>query len=177
MADITNLREAFLDEIRDIYHAEKQLLKALPKLSKAASDAELRDALDTHLAETENQVSRLEHVFELVGAKPETRTCAGMAGILEEGSKVLALESSPTLDALIIASAQRAEHYEIAAYGTVAAWAEGLGYTDAAELLRETLDEEKSADETLTGLAEAGINAAAGEAAPAPGRARAAGRS
>ena len=177
MAEIINLRDAFLDEIRDIYHAEKQLLKALPKLAKAASDNELRGALDTHLAETENQISRLEQVFELVGAKAETKTCAGMAGIIEEGSDVLDQESSPTLDALIIASAQRAEHYEIAAYGTVAAWAEGLGYTDAAELLRETLDEEKTADETLTGLAEAGINAAAGGAAPAAGRARAAGRS
>ena len=177
MAEITNLREAFLDELRDIYHAEKQLLKALPKMAKSASDVELRAALDTHLTETENQVSRLEQVFELVGVKPETRTCAGMAGIIEEGAKVLSLESGPTLDAMIIAAAQRAEHYEIAAYGTVAAWAEGLGYSDAAELLRETLDEEKSADETLTGLAEAGINSAAGEPGPTPGRARAAGRS
>jgi len=177
MAAITNLREAFLDELRDIYHAEKQLLKALPKLAKSASDAELRTAVDDHLAETENQVSRLEQVFELVGEKPETKTCAGMAGIIEEGSDALDAESGPVLDAVIIASAQRAEHYEIAAYGTVAAWAEGLGYTDAAELLRETLDEEKSADETLTGLAEAGINAAAGGPAPTAGRARAAGRS
>jgi ferritin-like metal-binding protein YciE len=116
-------------------------------------------------------------VFELVGAKAETKTCAGMAGIIEEGSDVIDQDASPTLDALIIASAQRVEHYEIAAYGTVAAWAEGLGYTDAAELLRETLDEEKAADETLTGLAEAGINAAAGGVAPAAGRARAAGAS
>ena len=177
MADITNLRDAFLDEIRDIYHAEKQLLKALPKLAKAASDGELREALETHLAETENQVSRLEQVFELVGEKPETKTCAGMAGIIEEGSDVLGRKPVRSLDAMIIAAAQRAEHYEIAAYGTVAAWAEGLGYTDAAELLRETLDEEKTADETLTGLAEAGINAAAGGSAPAAGRARAAGRS
>jgi ferritin-like metal-binding protein YciE len=177
MADMTTLRDAFLDEIRDIYHAEKQLLKALPKLAKAASDTELRGALENHLAETENQVSRLEQVFELVGEKPETKTCAGMAGIIEEGSDALGEESGPVLDAMIIASAQRAEHYEIAAYGTVAAWAEGLGYTDAAELLRETLDEEKTADETLTGIAEAGINAAAGGAEPAAGRARAAGRS
>jgi ferritin-like metal-binding protein YciE len=176
MADITNLREAFLDEIRDIYHAEKQLLKALPKLAGAATDGELRNALENHLAETENQESRLEQVFELVGEKPQTKTCAGMAGIIEEGSDALDAESGPVLDAVIIASAQRAEHYEIAAYGTVATWAEGLGYTDAAELLRETLDEEKSADEMLTGLAEAGINAAAGGTAPAAGRARAAGR-
>jgi ferritin-like metal-binding protein YciE len=176
MAEIINLRDAFLDEIRDIYHAEKQLLKALPKLAGAASDGELRNALENHLAETENQISRLEQVFELVGEKAETKTCAGMAGIIEEGADVTDQDPSPTLDALIIASAQRAEHYEIAAYGTVAAWAEGLGYTDAAELLRETLDEEKTADETLTGLAEAGINAAAGGTGPAPGRARAAGR-
>ena len=95
MADITNLRDAFLDEIRDVYHAEKQLLKALPKLAKAATDAELRGALENHLAETENQVSRLEQVFELVGEKPETKTCAGMAGIIEEGSDVLGEERRP----------------------------------------------------------------------------------
>ena len=176
MADITNLREAFLDEIRDIYHAEKQLLKALPKLARAASDVELRAAL------------------EITSPKPRTRSAAsnrcsswsarsprrGPAPAWPASSKRARTSSRPTsgpvLDALIIASAQRAEHYEIAAYGTVAAWADGLGYTDAAELLRETLDEEKTADETLTGLAEAGINAAAGGSRPAPGRARAAGR-
>jgi ferritin-like metal-binding protein YciE len=177
MADIPTLREAFLDEIRDLYHAEKQLLKALPKMAKSASNAELRTALEDHLAETENQVSRLERVFELVGEKPQTKTCAGMAGIIEEGSDVLSEDaSSAVLDAMIIASAQRAEHYEIAAYGTVAAWAEGLGLTDAAELLRETLDEEKAADETLTAMAETGINTAAMAGAPAAGRARSAGR-
>jgi ferritin-like metal-binding protein YciE len=176
MADISTLRDAFVDEIRDIYHAEKQLLRALPKLAGAASNDELRSALDNHLAETENQVSRLERVFELIGEKPETRTCAGMAGIIEEGSDVLGEDASgAVLDALIIASAQRAEHYEIAAYGTVAAWAEGLGLTDAAELLRETLDEEKAADETLTELAESGINTAAGGGAAVPGKARGAG--
>ena len=177
MADMPTLREAFLDEIRDIYHAEKQLVKALPKMAQAASNPELKSAIENHLAETENQVSRLEQVFELVGEKPQTKTCAGMAGIIEEGSDALGEDASgAVLDAMIIASAQRAEHYEIAAYGTVAAWAEGLGLTDAAELLRETLDEEKSADETLTELAEAGINAAAGGGAPAPGKARTAGR-
>ena len=178
MADIPTLREAFLDEIRDIYHAEKQLLKALPKMARSASNDELRTALENHLAETENQVSRLEQVFELVGEKPQTKTCAGMAGIIEEGADALSEDaSSAVLDAMIVASAQRAEHYEIAAYGTVAAWADGLGLTDAAELLRETLDEEKAADETLTAIAEAGITAAAVSGAPEPGRARAAGRS
>jgi ferritin-like metal-binding protein YciE len=177
MADFPTLREAFLDELHDIYHAEKQLLKALPKMARSASDGELRTALENHLAETENQVSRLEQVFELVGERPQTKTCAGMAGIIEEGSDVLSEEASSAVrDAMIIASAQRAEHYEIAAYGTVAAWAEGLGLTDAAELLRETLDEEKAADETLTAIAEAGINSAALSGTPEPGRARAAGR-
>jgi ferritin-like metal-binding protein YciE len=178
MAAITTLRDAFLDEIRDIYHAEKQLVKALPKMAKAATNPELKSALENHLGETENQISRIEQVFELVGAKPETKTCAGMAGIIEEGSDVLAEDVDPqVLDALIIASAQRAEHYEIAAYGTVAAWAEGLGLTDAAELLRETLDEEKEADEILTSLAESGINAAAASGKePVPGKARTAGR-
>ena len=173
----TNLREALVDEIKDIYNAEKQIVKALPKIAKCAASDELREAFESHLEETRNQVSRLERVFELLDEKPRGKHCAGMAGIIEEGSDVLGEEASPVVDAMIIAAAQRAEHYEIAAYGTVAAWAEGLGYTDAAELLRETLDEEKTADETLTGLAEAGINAAAGGSEPAAGRARAAGRS
>jgi ferritin-like metal-binding protein YciE len=178
MAAITTLREAFLDEIRDIYHAEKQLVKALPKMAKAATSPDLKGALENHLSETENQISRIEQVFELVGEKPETKTCAGMAGIIEEGSDVLGGNVEPqVLDALIIASAQRAEHYEMAAYGTVAAWAEDLGLTDAAELLRETLDEEKEADETLSTLAEGGINAAAASGVePVPGKARSAGR-
>jgi ferritin-like metal-binding protein YciE len=178
MAAVTTLREAFLDEIRDIYHAEKQLVKALPKLAKAATHPDLKSALENHLAETENQVSRIEQVFELVGEKAETKTCAGMAGIIEEGSEVLDEDADPmVLDALIIASAQRAEHYEIAAYGTVATWAESLGLADAAELLRETLDEEKDADETLTSIAEAGVNSAAGgDASPTAGKARTAGR-
>ena len=177
MAEMNTLMDALVDEVRDLYHAEKQLVKALPKLAKAASSDELREAISSHLSETENHVGRLEQVFELLEEKPRAKPCAGMAGIIEEGSDVLGEEASPVVDAMIIAAAQRAEHYEIAAYGTVATWAEGLGYTDAAELLRETLDEEKTADETLTGLAEAGINAAAGGSAPTAGRARAAGRS
>jgi ferritin-like metal-binding protein YciE len=177
MAEVTTLRDAFLDEIRDIYHAEKQLVKALPKLAKAATSPQLRTALENHLVETENQVSRLEQVFELVGEKAEAKTCQGMAGIIEEGSNVLDEDIEPNvLDACIIASAQRAEHYEMAAYGTVAAWADGLGLSDAAELLRETLDEEKTADETLTSIAEAGVNAAAGGGAAEPRRAQSASR-
>jgi ferritin-like metal-binding protein YciE len=162
MAEMNTLMDALVDEVRDLYHAEKQLVKALPKMAKAATSDELREALETHLAETENQVSRLEQVFELLEEKPRAKTCAGMAGIIEEGSDALKEDAEPAvLDAMIIASAQRAEHYEMAAYGTAAAWAEGLGLSEVAELLRDTLDEEKAADEKLTALAEAGINDAA----------------
>jgi len=162
MAEMNTLMDALVDEVRDLYHAEKQLLKALPKMAKAATSDELREALETHLGETETQVSRLEQVFELLEEKPRTKTCAGMAGIIEEGSDALKEDAEPAvLDAMIIASAQRAEHYEMAAYGTAAAWAEGLGLSEVAELLRDTLDEEKATDEKLTALAEAGINDAA----------------
>jgi ferritin-like metal-binding protein YciE len=162
MAEMNTLMDALVDEVRDLYHAEKQLVKALPKMAKAATSDELREALESHLSETENQVSRLEQVFELLEEKPRAKTCAGMAGIIEEGSDALKEDAEPAvLDAMIIASAQRAEHYEMAAYGTVAAWAEGLGLSEVAELLRDTLEEEKAADEKLTALAEAGINDAA----------------
>ncbi len=162
MAEMNTLMDALVDEVRDLYHAEKQLVKALPKMAKAASSDELREALVSHLSETENQVGRLEQVFELLEEKPRAKTCAGMAGIIEEGSDALKEDAEPAvLDAMIIAAAQRAEHYEMAAYGTAAAWAEGLGLSEVAELLRDTLDEEKAADEKLTALAEAGINDAA----------------
>jgi ferritin-like metal-binding protein YciE len=156
------LRDALIDEIRDLYHAEKQLLKALPKLAKGATSEELVDALQSHLGETEEQVNRLEQAFEHLGEKVRAKTCAGMAGIIEEGSDTLEEDfEDDVMDAAIIAAAQRAEHYEIAAYGTAAAWAEALGEAEVAALLTETLNEEKAADEKLTGLAEAGINAAA----------------
>lgn len=157
-----NLREALVDEIKDLYNAEKQLVKALPKMAKGASSDELREAFESHLEETEGQVSRLERVFELLDEKPRGKHCAGMAGIIEEGSEKLQedLEDS-VLDACLIASAQKVEHYEIGAYGTAIAWAEALELGDVAQILRETLDEEKAADEKLTALAESGINEAA----------------
>ena len=157
-----NLREALVEEIRDLYNAEKQLLKALPKMAKGASSDELREAFESHLDETEGQVTRLERVFELLDEKPRGKHCAGMAGIVEEGSEKLQedLEDS-VLDACLIASAQKVEHYEISAYGTAIAWAEALEVGDVAQLLRETLAEEKAADEKLTALAESGINEAA----------------
>lgn len=157
-----NLREALVDEIRDIYNAEKQIVKALPKLVKCAASDELREAFESHLDQTENHVSRLERVFELLDEKPRGKHCAGMAGILEEGSETLQADAEDSvMDAMLIAGAQRVEHYEITAYGTAIAWAEALELTDVAEILGESLAEEKAADEKLSALAESGINEAA----------------
>ena len=159
---MSTLREALVNEIKDLYHAEKQLVRALPKLSKGAASAELKDALDTHLEETERQVTRLEEVFEHLDERVKAKNCPGMAGIIEEGSEILSEDfDKMAMDAAIIAAAQRAEHYEIAAYGTAAAWAEALGMSDVHDLLMQTLDEEKAADRKLSALAEQGINAAA----------------
>jgi ferritin-like metal-binding protein YciE len=157
-----NLREALVDEIRDLYNAEKQLTKALPKLAKASTSEELRDAFESHLEETEGHVTRLERVFELLDEKPRGKHCAGMTGIIEEGSETLQEDmEDAVMDACIIKSAQSAEHYEIGSYGTAIAWAEALELTEVAEILNETLAEEKAADEKLTALAESGINEAA----------------
>jgi ferritin-like metal-binding protein YciE len=157
-----NLREALVDEIRDLYNAEKQLTKALPKMAKGATSDELREAFESHLEETEGQVTRLERVFELLDEKPRGKHCAGIAGIVEEGSEKLQEDMEDSvMDAVLIASAQKVEHYEIGAYGTAIAWAEALQLTEVAEVLQETLAEEKAADEKLTALAEAGINDAA----------------
>ena len=157
-----NLREALVEEIRDLYNAEKQLVKALPKMAKCAESDELRDAFEQHLDETEGHVTRLEQIFDLLGEKPRGKHCAGMAGIVEEGSEKLQedMEGS-VLDACLIASAQKVEHYEIGAYGTAIAWAEALGMNDVCDVLNETLEEEKAADEKLSALAESGINQAA----------------
>jgi ferritin-like metal-binding protein YciE len=153
------LHDAFLDELRDAYDAEKQLLKALPKLAKAAESDALRTAFETHLQETEGHVDRLEQVFGSLDERVRGKHCDGMAGIIEEGKSVLEEDlEGTTLDACLIASAQRAEHYEMAAYGTLVAWARAMGHQDAAGLLQEILEEEKAADEKLTTLAEGGIN-------------------
>jgi len=162
MPQETGLKKILIDELRDIYHAEKQLVKALPKMAKAASSADLRAALEQHLDETEEHVNRLEQAFDLLEQPAKAKPCAGMAGIIEEGSDVIREEEKgPTLDAAIIAGGQRAEHYEMAAYGSVIAWAKTLGHDDVATLLHETLEEEKAADEKLNELAEGGINAEA----------------
>lgn len=160
------LHDAFIEELRDTYDAEKHLIKAMPRIAKAASSPDLRAAFEQHLAETRAQVERLTRVFESIGEKPRGKHCDGMAGILEEAKSALEEDADDaTMDALLIASAQRAEHYEMAAYGTLVSWAQAMGHTDAAQLLQETLDEEKATDEKLTTLAEGGINQQAADAA------------
>ena len=162
MASEASLRELLTDEVRDLYNAEKQLIKALPKMAKAATSDDLREAFESHLEETENQVGRLEQVFKLLGQQPRGKHCAGIAGIIEEGNDLMseAFDGS-VLDAGLIAGGQRAEHYEIAAYGSVLAWAKTLGMDDVISLLEPTLEEEKAADEKLSQLAESSVNSAA----------------
>ena len=165
MADTGTLHDAFIDELRDTYDAERQLTKALPKLAKAATSPQLREAFETHLEETQGQIERLEQVFETLDEKVRGKHCDGIAGIIEEGKSVMEEDfDDATMDACLIASGQRAEHYEMAAYGTLVAWARAMGHTDAADLLQETLDEEKAADEKLSALAEGGINQGAANA-------------
>jgi ferritin-like metal-binding protein YciE len=157
------LQQLMVEELRDLYHAEKQLTKALPKLAKNVSSPELRELLETHLDETEQHIGRLEEAFERLGERPRGKHCDGMAGIVEEGNALLQEDfNEAVLDAGIIAGAQRAEHYEIAAYGSVMAWAKILGHKDIAALLDETLEEEKAADKKLSALAERSVNRQAG---------------
>jgi ferritin-like metal-binding protein YciE len=166
MADAGTLHDAFLDELRDTYDAEKQLVKALPKMAKAASSPELRSAFESHLEETRGHVERLEQVFETLDEPAKGKHCDGIAGIIEEGKSIMEEDfDEATMDACLIAGGQRAEHYEMAAYGTLVAWAQAMGHNEAAMLLQETLDEEKAADEKLTSLAEDGINQEAADLA------------
>jgi ferritin-like metal-binding protein YciE len=168
MADAGTLHDAFIDELRDTYDAEKQLIKALPKLARATSNARLRQAFESHLKETQGQVARLERVFASLGEKVRGKHCDGIAGIIEEGKAIMEEDfDDATMDACLIAAGQRAEHYEMAAYGTLVAWAEAMGHTEAARLLQQTLDEEKAADRKLSTLAESGINQSAADAAHA----------
>jgi ferritin-like metal-binding protein YciE len=166
MAETTTLHDAFLDELRDTYDAEKQLTKALPKLAKAATSPDLRSAFESHLEETRGHVERLERVFESLDEKASGKHCDGIEGIIEEGKNIMDEDfEDVTLDACLIAAGQRAEHYEMAAYGTLIAWARAMGHSEAADLMQETLDEEKAADEKLSSLAEGGINQEAADAA------------
>ncbi|HEY4300122.1 MAG TPA: ferritin-like domain-containing protein [Candidatus Didemnitutus sp.] len=154
MSKITNLRELFIEELRDLHSAETQLVKALPKMAKASGDASLRTGFEHHLEQTKNHVARLEQIFESLGEKPKGRTCDAMKGLVEEGDEWASQRAESALrDAGIIVAAQKVEHYEIAGYGSVISMAQRLGLEDAADLLRQTLDEEAATDETLTEIA------------------------
>lgn len=166
MADAGTLHDAFIDELRDTYDAERQLTKALAKLAKAATSPDLSEAFSSHLEETQGQIERLEEVFASLDEKVRGKHCDGIAGIIEEGKSIMEEDfDDTTMDACLIAAGQRAEHYEMAAYGTLVAWARAMGHTDAADLLQQNLDEEKAADEKLSSLAESGINQEAADAA------------
>lgn len=157
---IATLHGLYVEELKDLYNAEHQILKALPKMAKAASHKELTQAFKDHLSETKTQVERLEKIFKKLGVSPKGKTCKAMEGLLEEGKDVMSEDAEPAvLDAALIASAQRVEHYEMAGYGCVRTFARLLGFDDAADMLQETLDEEGAADKKLTDLAESVINA------------------
>jgi ferritin-like metal-binding protein YciE len=151
----SSLQDLYIDELRDLYNAETQLVKALPKMAKAASNDQLREAFQEHLRQTTEHVSRLEQIFEQLGEKASGKKCLGMEGLVKEGSETMKEDYSEEVkDAAIIGAAQRVEHYEMAGYGTVRAFAELLGETEHVTLLEQTLEEEKQADEKLTQLAE-----------------------
>lgn len=161
---VGSLHDLYVDELKDLYNAENQLLKALPKMAKAASSDELRTAFEDHLEETRGQVRRLERIFKKLDTSPKGKKCKAMEGLVEEGKEVMEEAEPPVLDAALIAAAQRVEHYEMAGYGCVRTFARLLGYDDAADLLQETLDEEGAADKKLTELAETIINVEANTA-------------
>jgi ferritin-like metal-binding protein YciE len=159
---LNTLEDVFVHELRDVYHAEKQLVKALPKMAKAASSPELRSAFEDHLEQTKGHVERLEAIFGQMKQKAKTEKCAAMKGLVAEGEEIIEANGEPQAkDAGLIAKAQKVEHYEIASYGTLISWAQQLGQNEAVELLRLTLTEEKDADQKLTQLAESALNTAA----------------
>jgi ferritin-like metal-binding protein YciE len=153
------LQDLYMDELRDIYDAENQLVKALPKMAKAATNDELKAAFEQHLEQTQEHVSRLERIFEELGEKPKGKKCEAMKGLVEEGKQMMEEDADEdVMDAALICAGQKVEHYEIASYGTLRTYAEMLGFDDQADLLQETLDEEKDTDENLTELAVSCIN-------------------
>jgi ferritin-like metal-binding protein YciE len=157
-----DLNDLFLDTLKDIYFAEKQILKALPKMAKAASSDKLRAAFEKHEGETEAQVGRLEQIFEMIDKPARGKTCEAIQGLLDEGKEIMEeYKGCEALDAGMLAAAQSVEHYEISRYGTLKQWAQQLGMKEAVRLLDETLQEEKKTDEALTSLAEASVNLAA----------------
>ena len=162
---LDSLQSLFLEELKDVYHAEKQLVKALPRLAKSANSPELKEAITAHLGETEGHVERIERIFQDLGQAARGKRCKGMEGLLEEGKEVMEEEGEPAvIDAALIAGAQRVEHYEIAAYGCLRTYAQLLGYDNAVKLLSETLAEEEAADQKLNAIAEGTVNAQAAAA-------------
>ena len=159
MASEKTLEDLFLDTLKDIYYAERQIVKTLPKMAKAASSPELKAGFEKHLAETEGHVDRLEQIFELLGKPARGKTCDAILGIIEEGKSIMEdFKGTPALDAGLVSAAQAVEHYEIARYGTLRTWAQQLGLKDAVTLLDATLQEESKTDSDLTKLADASAN-------------------
>jgi ferritin-like metal-binding protein YciE len=157
--EMDSLRKLYVDELKDLYSAEKQILQALPRMAKKASNEQLKKAFETHLEETRGQVERLDRIFELLGKSSRGKKCKGMEGLLEEGKEMMQEDMEPeVMDAALISAAQRVEHYEIAGYGTVRTYAQLLGENQHVKLLQQTLDEEGNTDKKLTQLAETTIN-------------------
>ncbi len=155
---LNTMKDLYIDQLRDLYSAEDQLLNALPKMAQAASSADLQKAFQDHLGETRNQKQRLEQIFSGLGVVPQGETCQAMQGLIKEGESIINAQADPTVrDAALIAAAQRVEHYEMAGYGSVRTYADELGYSNAKSLLQQTLDEEGAADKKLTSLAQGGL--------------------
>lgn len=165
MAKLSNLQDLLVEQLRDLYDAENQIMKALPKMAQQASAPELRQGFETHLSETKGHVQRLEQVFSSLNEKPGGHSCKAMQGIIKEGDELMKERADASvMDAGLIASAQRVEHYEMAGYGCVRTWANLLGMSNIAQLLQQTLDEEGATDQKLTAMAERIINVQAAEA-------------
>ncbi|WP_105400009.1 ferritin-like domain-containing protein [Neorhizobium sp. T7_12] len=160
------LDDLFHETLKDIYYAERQIVKALPKMARGAQDPKLKAAFEKHREETEGQIDRLKQVFEIIGKRAQGKTCPAIDGIIEEAEEILdEFKGTPALDAGLLAAAQAVEHYEISRYGTLRAWAQQLGHRDAVTLLEQTLAEESKTDEALTALAKTAVNTAAQKAA------------
>jgi len=159
MPNLNSLQDLLVEQLQDLYDAEQQLTEALPKMAKAANNSQLQQAFTSHLTETKGHVDRLAQVFQMMGEKATRKTCKAMKGLIEEGSEVIKENAAPEVkDAALIAAGNRVEHYEMAAYGTVRTFADQLGFSDAARLLQQTLDEEAAADQKLTQIAETRVN-------------------
>lgn len=168
MPKLTTLQDVYLDALRDLYNAETQITKALPRVMKSVAHDELKSALEIHLEETEGHIERLERVFEMADSKVRGKKCAAMEGIIEEAKELISMDiDENAFDAAMIGALQKVEHYEIASYGTVRTWAQQLGFDDQADLLEETLNEEKAANDKLTQIAESIVNAEAQQGEPA----------